>query len=529
MKTKTTTRARRNALAFSTAMFAATASFAQEVNLRSADGAVNLNGELLEFSDDSYLIRTPLGELRVAAETVTCTGDGCPAPVEFVADVVLSGSDTIAEGVLPLLLSGYSASLGADEVVTLNDVSGELRAELVGEEGFGDPIGSYLVRSSISSDAFMNLLSKSAKIGMSSRPIRAEEAELLGANGAGDMTDPAQEHILAVDSLLVVTHQNNPVNTLSTEQLRGIFSGQITNWSEVGGNDANIMVVNIREGSGTRSTFESRLYNGSAAGGTPPFQSRAQGNTDAAALVNENENAIGYVSFAFKRGTKPLTLFNECGLEMVPDAFSARTEEYALQRFLYLYSRADTRDRATTDFVEFATSQAADQVIAKSGFVDLGVSRKEQVLDSQRARQLLDPNAPQTEGNLMRDMLSQMTQFDRLSSTFRFRTGSSTLDARGLLNLKRLASYLEEQPEGSRVVFAGFTDEVGSFSNNRALAVGRAEQVLQQMRSTAPEVMGRMQTSILGYGEIAPVGCNETEAGRANNRRVEVWIEKADG
>lgn len=83
---------------------------------------------------------------------------------------------------------------------------------------------------------------------------------------------------------------------------------------------------------------------------------------------------------------------------MVPDAFSARTEEYSLQRRLYLYNRVDNATPATEQFLDYALSPNADEVIVKAGFIDLGVDRRAQPLDSARARQLLDPSVDAFEG-----------------------------------------------------------------------------------------------------------------------------------
>ncbi|WP_411889001.1 substrate-binding domain-containing protein [Yoonia sp. SDW83-1] len=510
------------------AMMAPAAVNAAEVTLKSADGTVNLVGEFIEFTDNNYVIRTGLGDLRISASRVRCEGDACPDFSEVDADVIIAGSDTVGLGVMPLLMSGYAAFLEAEATVTSTGTEGEIIAELVGDEGFGDPLGSYLVNSTGSSDAFRKLLDQSAQIGMASRRIRPDEARALRDDGAGNMISPANEHIIAVDSLVVITHPDNPVDTLSTDQLRGIYAGEITNWSEVGGNDGPILLIGRSEGSGTRGVFEDRLF-GDDVPSTPGNKSVAVDNNDMAAQVNADPNAIGYVGYAFQRGAKAMTLINECGLTMEPTPFSARTEEYALQRFLYLYNREDTTDQATADFLDYVISDEADEVIAKAGFIDLGIDRQAQPLDGQRAAQLLDPNVDDYEGGIMRGMLSEMVNYDRLTSTFRFRTGSSKLDPRGLLNLERLADYLEDEPEGTKVLFVGFTDSVGAFDSNRELSIGRANQVLEAMQDFAGDRLTGIEMAATGYGEIAPSACNTSETGQRINRRVEVWIQSANG
>lgn len=517
-----------SALTLSVAMTVPPAAQAAEITLKSADGTVNLVGEFVEFTDNNYVIRTGLGDLRISAARVRCEGDACPDFSGSDADVSIAGSDTVGNGVMPLLLSGYAGFLGAEVTETATGTSGQFLAEMIGDEGFGDPMGSYLISSTSSSDAFRALLDDAAQIGMASRRIRPEEARALRDDGAGNMISPAQEHIIAVDSLVVITHPDNPVTSITMDQLRDIYSGRVTNWSEVGGDDAPITLFTRDADSGTRGVFDVGVF-GDDVPATAAGAIVVTDNNEMAALVNSDVNAVGFVGYAFQRGASALTLVNDCGISMVPDAFSARTEEYALQRFLYLYTREDTKDQATTDFLSYTESDQADVVIAKAGFIDLGVDRRAQPLDGDRARQLLDPSVDAYEGGIMREMLSQMVDYDRLSTTFRFRTGSQELDPRGRLNLARLVDYLDTQPDGTKVLFVGFTDDVGAFDSNRALSIGRAEQVMTELRSFAGDKLDGITMASTGYGEIAPSACNTSDNERRINRRVEMWIQSPNG
>lgn len=510
-------------VAFIGSMTFASHAYGAEVTLQSSDGTVNMTGEFVAFQDNAYIIATALGELRVAANRVSCLGEACPDLNAGDADIVISGSDTIGVGLMPLLLEGYAGSIGAAAELGNVGTSNDIFATLTGDDGYGDKIASFLVDSNSSNTAFSDLLNMTSEIAMSTRRIVPDEARNLRDNGAGNMISPNQEHILAVDSLVVITHPNNPIESLTTQQLQQIYSGQIANWSELGGPDAAITFVGRDADTGTRTVFEDRIFGGVAAT-LRSDATIADSNSDVARIVNTDEGAIGVVGYAFQRGAKALTIVNECGIRMQPDAFSARTEEYALQRRLYLYSREDTTSEETEEFLDFATSDAADALISKAGFIGFGVDRQEQSLESGRGLSLLDPNVDPYEGQFMRDMLGRMIDYDRLSTTFRFRTGSSSLDERGRIDLERLVNYLATQPEGSEIMFVGFTDDVGQFDGNRRLSEGRAAQVLEEVRAAADSQLDGMTMSSMGYGEIAPSGCNFDPEGRRINRRVEVWI-----
>ena len=498
--------------------------FADEVTLKSADGTVNLTGEFIAFEDNSYTVRTPLGDLRIAASRVTCEGAACPTFEVESADIQIAGSNAFGVGLMPLLLEGFAVS--KDAAATMNNLEDgrTMVAELVADAGYGDEIGSFLVVSDGSNDAFANLLSGEAQIGMSSRRIRPDEARALRDAGGGMMIDPGQEHLIALDSLVVIVNPDNPVQSISLKDLGGIYSGEITNWSQLGGADAPITVVGRQEDSGTSALFYRNILGPSDDWRFSDDLQVARNNNEAASMVAEDVNAISFVGYAFQRGNRPVTIINDCGIAMTPNAFAARTEEYGLQQRMYLYNRADVDKAEVREFLAYAASPAADSVIAKSGFIGLAIDRQEQSMESPRAQLLQDPNADVYEARFMQDMLSTMVGYDRLSTTFRFRTGSSTLDERGRFDMQRLADYLRTNDPEAEVVFVGFTDNVGAFDSNLELSKERAAKVMQDFRDYIGDDLPNLQTASMGYGAIAPSGCNAQDDGRRINRRVEVWI-----
>ncbi len=498
------------------------AASAENVTLRSQDGTINITGEFVAFDDNMYLISTALGELRLSAARVSCLGDACPDFGEQDAEVTFAGSDTVGTGVVPLILEGYAGFLDADATVTATGDT--VVANFIGEAGFGDELGSYLVTSSSSADAFTALQNGQAQIGMSSRRIRSDEARVLSSIGAGNMNGPDQEHIIAIDSIVVITHPDNPVQQVSVTDLAKIYNGEITNWAQLGGPNLAIQVVDRPRGSATQSVFVSRVLG--EGGRVTPRAAVALDNNEMANIVNTNVGAIGYTGYAFQRGAKALSLTNECGMAIEPDPFSARTEEYALQRRLYFYTRADQTSASTEAFLDYALSEDADGLISKAGFIDLGVDRREQLLDSERALQMQSQQLAGLEQRISNEMLTTMQSYDRLSTTFRFKTGSSELDERAVVDMKRLMSYLEDKP-GAELKIVGFTDSVGTFENNQILANNRANQVKAQLEAFGGNQLDGITITTAAYGETAPSACNVTDTGRAINRRVEVWINTA--
>jgi phosphate transport system substrate-binding protein len=182
-----------------------------------------------------------------------------------------------------------------------------------------------------------------------------------------------------------------------------------------------------------------------------------------------------------------------------------------------------------TDLLDFATSTDADNVVRKAGFIDLGVEVRGQGLDTGRAAALQSGAPNSYEAQFETKMLEEMVNYDRLSTTFRFRTGSSRLDERGQLDLKRLADFMQSQPDTAELVMVGFTDSVGAFDANMRLSVDRASAVIGQLQSEFPDLAKRVSIQAGGYGEVSPVACNASDSGRSINRRVEVWLKSNTG
>lgn len=179
-------------------------------------------------------------------------------------------------------------------------------------------------------------------IGASSRELKEEEQE-----------DALKTEVFAYDGIAVIVNPaNEAAKDLTVEQLRDIYSGKITNWSEVGGADGDIFVVSREESSGTRSAFE-ELIGLEDAGGLTSTAAVSEGNGPVQAAVAENENAIGYVSFSFiDDSVKALTVG---GVEATAEL--AKTGEYPLSRpFLFCYYE-DKVGEAGKAFLDFALSE----------------------------------------------------------------------------------------------------------------------------------------------------------------------------
>lgn len=179
-------------------------------------------------------------------------------------------------------------------------------------------------------------------IGASSRELKEEEKE-----------DALKTEVFAYDGIAVIVNPaNEAASDITIAQLCDIYSGKITNWSEIGGEDSDIFVVSREESSGTRSALE-ELIGLEDAGGLTSTAAVSEGNGPVQAAVAENENAIGYVSFSFiDDSVKALTVE---GVEA--NAELAKSGEYPLSRpFLFVFYD-DKVGEAGKAFLDFALSE----------------------------------------------------------------------------------------------------------------------------------------------------------------------------
>lgn len=187
-------------------------------------------------------------------------------------------------------------------------------------------------------------------IGLSSRSLNDDEAETL--NGT----------VIALDGIAVIVNSENPVKNMTTEQIAAVYTGEITDWSQLGGNSAPIVCIGREAASGTRDGFESVT-------GTEDICRYSQELTstgDVIQTVASNPNAIGYASLAAVGDS--VTAVGVDGV--LPSEETVLSGEYPIQRgFLLVTPKDKALSEAAQSFCDFCTSADAAELIRKAGAV----------------------------------------------------------------------------------------------------------------------------------------------------------------
>lgn len=190
----------------------------------------------------------------------------------------------------------------------------------------------------------------SCDIGLASRDLKPEEATDL--NGT----------VVAIDGIAMIVNKENPVKDLTIEQIAALYKGEITNWSEVGGADAPVVLIGREAASGTRDGFESITDTEDAC----KYNQELTSTGDVVQTVSSNPNAIGYASLASVKDTVKLISVEG----VTPSTKTIQDGSYKIQRNFVMVTKKNAElSPASKSFFEFATSSAADEWIIEAGAV----------------------------------------------------------------------------------------------------------------------------------------------------------------
>lgn len=497
---------------------------AQDVTLTSRDGSVEINGTLLGFDGEFYRVDTQYGELTVDGSGVGCDGPGCPNLSDFVAELAFSGSGAMAEVLLPALVEGFALRNGLlTRRETLDDRN---FAYVLSEAQSRADVAHFSFRIGTTDEGFADLLANEADVVMALREIRPDERSRAAEAGMGDMTSDSRSRVLALDALVPVVAPGNPVRALSLPQLVQVVTGQIDNWSALGGPDAPIALHLPGAGSGLGQAVEDRLLASvGAAAATGAIRHDQSANLGRA--VSTDPFAFGLASFAETGTARILDLTGPCGFDLRATRRSIKTEDYPLTAPLFLYLPARRLPAIAREFLIYAASPAAQLVIRRAGFVDQAPEHVPVAAQGDRLANAIGAAGDEVPLTELQRLVALQAPTARLTTSFRFEAGSTRPDAQSRANIERLARALEAGAyDARRLVFVGFSDGEGPAAGNLEIAQARATAVLAAVRGAAQTAaLDRVRLEAAAFGEALPMACDDSDWGRQVNRRVEVWIE----
>ena len=255
-----------------------------------------------------------------------------------------------------LPLTGCHTSTSSSKQITVAGSTTCLPIAESAAEGYQDETGVSVLVSGLGSSAGIEAVANgTADIASSSRQVNADEQKL-----------GLTEIVIAHDGIAVIVNTDNPVQNLSTDQLRDIYAGKITNWSLVGGDDLTIQLVNRDEASGTREAFRTIVMDGT------PFDRRSavlSGTGQVRDVVSRSRGAIGYISLGFVESLNAKTSVKAVSVNHVEASEkTVASGGYPISRDLYFFVKG-TPSQQAQDYIDYVTSEKMDKQIREAGFI----------------------------------------------------------------------------------------------------------------------------------------------------------------
>lgn len=395
---------------------------------------------------------------HVAASLVMASVAGCQ-PVEQAAPVAaleVGGPEALARRLLPELTGNYARQKAATpfRVRMIRSESGGIRELLDGE----------LDAAVSSRDA---------------TPSEEDQAKVLGFT----FDSPESRHIVGVDVVAIGVHPQNPIDSLTYDQVIGIFcTHTVENWSALGHEDHPIRVLVREPGSGTRDLFEDFFCG--PKGLSPKLE--VVSSTQIASALTDDPYAVAMMSLSEGVG-KPLSLRVQPNASPVrPSQDNIVRGQYPLFGDVYVYTRGKPTGELAT-FLDWVESPAGQEVVDELRFVPL--SLRPDKADAERP----------------------------LRETVQFEVDSSLPNQRSRARLQLLMGELKER-QYRHVILEGFTDD--RENDPYTLSQQRAEAVRTLLVDSMPE----LYVEIIPRGPKDPIAPNDTPYGRQVNRRVQVYL-----
>lgn len=486
------------AAAIFAAMMCVSPAVAQDVTLVAREGGIVLTGSLQGYDGEFYRIDTAYGLLTVDGQGVICEGPACPDLAAPKAVIRLVGADDPGRTLIPALFQAFADQRG-----------------LVYQPGAGAGFSATI----------LDPESRKELAEITFQPLSPVAATAAVKDGRADLklsfvAEPGfGTHSVAMDALVAIVAPDNPTPEISTLDLAKVLAAEVTNWSAIGGPDMPIVLHALRPEADMQRALAERLGAPLASAILHPDQ---QSLAKAVAL---DPWAVAITGRSFVAPARRIPLTDSCGFPLLPTPLAVKAEDYPLALPVLLLAPQRRLPLMAREFLDFLRTPAAQAVIAANGYIDRSAMRQPMTADGLRLINAIQGAGDDITLADLKRLVNLMDGADRLSLTFRFEDGSSTLDPQSRDNLADLAQLIASgQFRNERMVLAGFSDGSGAAAANLALSVERAARVGQELAAIAPDLPPEALPAIDGFGEALPMACDETAIGRDLNRRVELWL-----
>lgn len=472
----------------------------EQVTLRLTDGSFSISGQIIDFDAEFYRLSTDIGDMTLAADTVVCEGAACPDMSLFTPIIKISGASTLGERLIPALIGAFAQSKGytitasatGDRTAVITLVDDELM------------MAEFHLTLSTTGEGLADIMFGNSDIVMSRRLPSEAENFVLSSAYKGPASDPLRTYVIAWEHLRLYTTDDTSTGALTIDELLGMVGTSNALWPR--------SELSVRLSGDLDSITALRQQFGIT--DEPPLLADPTDVQPGDLVVTPN------LSLPLKH----VELSATCGRTFQHNDFSISA--HPLNAPIYLFTPSRHMPAFVREFLTFSQGTEAQTIVRKAGFLSRDSGEVQMASDDSLLLQAILNSDDDTKVRDLREVVETLFGAGRLSLTFRFEDGSRTMDAVSKSNLNFLAELLaDEKYQDREIIFAGFSDNSGAADGNKQLSLQRAAVVRD---ATLAKLAGAdfqpAQLELKGFGEVLPIACNTNEWGKAQNRRVEVWI-----
>jgi phosphate transport system substrate-binding protein len=261
--------------------------------------------------------------------------------------------------ILTLVVLGLAIPVQAEKIVVEGSTTVLPIAQKAAEVFMNNNPGADIsVRGGGSGVGIASLIDGACDIADSSRPIKDTELDKAVTNGRSP-----KANVIAMDGICVIVHPSNKVNALSKDQIKDIYTGKVSNWKQVDGNNGKIVIISRDTSSGTFEAFSTLALDGAKVRADALMQAS---NQAVASIVSRTSGAIGYVGLGYLLSSIKVVDVN--GVKASKE--TVLNNKYLLGRPLFMYTNGEPKG-LVKQFIDFILSTEGQKLVEEEGFVGL--------------------------------------------------------------------------------------------------------------------------------------------------------------
>lgn len=516
---------------------------AEPVELRSTDGFISVEGEIVGFNGVMLSVETSVGLVSVPASEVVCYGEACLTTIasndfglgaDAFQDVFGSPSDGGGESAVAALEDRSDDFVVSFDAPMFNTLYRTLAGAFAVAGGSTSTIdltqsGQIQLQNEAGNEvAVLTAAADGAPSDLSIGTVALDgsaAAEFTGPSGWA-LASQMSHQLIGLKAFAVVIAPNVRVDSISMEQLAGIYAGEITNWSEVGGPDLNLLPLQLPANSAVRNELIKLVMEpaGKSIAGNVLTMADEAG---IAASVNQFPGSISVVSLDNADDNLIVPIAGECGVAVRPKPFNIVSGDYPLVRPIMAGYDRSPNTSLLTEMFDFAASPVAQGLISREGFLNQSAITQPAADKSERLSQILAGSLDEAERLAAAQMFQVVFEAERLSPTMSGGAASGPEGAWNRAMFGVLAEALKsDEYSGKEVVFVGF----GASENGSQAAIDASIDAAADMRaafaSFGADVIASngLTVSSFGFGGVAAATCYDGQVTNDDYTRVEVWL-----